>query len=137
MAHKIPKYNDIFAGSDNGEQRAEYARIVWAEGVADLESRDIADKLRLHTLDRYVRARVEYEFLYPVAMSEGPTKRSEAGGEYANMKWSAIGKLNEQIERLEKNLLISPQSMGDKGNGKSETVVPEGAAKYLGRSTAH
>lgn len=117
---------------------AEYARVAWAETYADLDARDLITKPRLNMIDRYVRARTEYEFLYPVAMHEGPTLTAESGGRFANMKFAAVSKLNEQIMKFEEALTISPKSIGARGDDTGdEKLLPASAQKYLARSRGH
>ena len=113
---------------------AERACVLWAEVKTHLEDNSLLTKTRAGLADRYVRACVEYEFLYPSAMAEGPTSTSPTtGGEYANMKWSAVGKLNEQILKMEHSLLISPQSAEGKVTApKKPTNAPAG--KWLEKS---
>lgn len=118
---KAPNYARVFAGHDEADARAETAHTIWVERVADLTERGLVTPGRLRTVDRYVRACVEYEFLYPTAMCEGPTRKSDAGGEYANMSWSAIGKLNEAILKFEDALQITMKAVPEDG-GKKEPV---------------
>lgn len=134
---KTPKFNDIFAAHDNAEKMASFAHVVWAEGVADLEGRSLVTKARLHTLDRYVRLRTEYEFLYPVAMHQGPTKVSDNGNHFANMNWSSCLKLCDQIEKLEKNLLISPLSCGADASVKNQSIGISAASEFMNGASAH
>lgn len=135
---KQPKYSKVFAAHVEPAEMAEYARIVWAETIAELDERDLITKPRLNTVDRYVRARTEYEFLYPIAMHEGPTLQKEGGGQFANMRYHAVAKLNEQIMKLEESLTLSPKSTGVKEEQvKSTKPLPNVTQKYLGRATAH
>ena len=135
---KQPKYGRVFAAHSEAAEMAEYARVAWAETYADLESRGLVTKPRLNTLDRYIRARTEYEFLYPIAMHGGPTLTADSGGQYANMKYAAVAKLNEQIMKFEESLTISPKSIGLKvEDSGDEKPLPQGAQKYLDRSKAH
>ncbi len=137
MTIKQPRYGDIFAGHDEGERMAEIARIKWAEYRADLEERGLFNKARAATLDRLVRSATEYEILYPLACAEGPEKVSAEGGSYVNMKWSMVQKLNDQISKLEKSLLLTPESMGDKAPSKAPSADVTAADKYLGRQATH
>lgn len=137
MNIKQPKYSDIFAAHPNAAEAAEYARVVWAETISELEAAGLMTKSRAAIADRYVRYRTEFHFLYPIAMHEGPTKKSDNGGEYANMLWYAVNKLNEQILKLEASLLLSPQSAGDKLGKRPDEEMPAAARKYLDRSKAH
>lgn len=129
---KIPKYGDVFAAHSEAAEMAEYARVAWSETYADLESRGLLTKPRLNTLDRYVRARTEYEFLYPIAMHEGPTLTADSGGQYANMRYAAVSKLNEQIMKFEESLTISPKSIGLKVEDVGDkNPLPAVAQNYL------
>lgn len=74
--------------------------------MADLEGRGLVTSGRVRIVDRYVRAVTEYEFLYPEAMAEGPTLQAVSGGQFANQRWYAVGKLNEQIMKFEAALAI-------------------------------
>lgn len=120
MKRKTPDYTRVFAGHDEAEERAAVAKLIWLERVADLGERGLVTPGRLRTVDRYVRACVEYEFLYPTAMCEGPTRKSKDGGEYANMSWSAIGKLNEAILKFEDALQITLKAVADDGTPKPQ-----------------
>ena len=116
---------------------AEIARVKWAEYRQDLEDRGLFNKARAATLDRLVRTATEYEILYPMACAEGPEKVSAEGGSYINMMWSMVQKLNDQIGKLEKSLLLTPESMGDKAQGKTQQAGATAADKYLGRQATH
>ncbi len=137
MTIRQPRYGDIFAGHDEGEKMAEIARIKWAEYRQDLEERGLFNKARAATVDRLVRTSAEYEILYPVACAEGPEKISAEGGSYTNMKWAMVQKLNDQISKLEKSLLLTPESMGDKAQSKPNPTGASAADKYLGRQATH
>ena len=137
MTIRQPRYGDIFAGHDEGEKMAEIARVKWAEYRQDLEDRGLFNKARAATLDRLVRTATEYEILYPMACAEGPEKVSAEGGSYINMMWSMVQKLNDQIGKLEKSLLLTPESMGDKAQGKTQQAGATAADKYLGRQATH
>ncbi len=100
-AVKRPNYKEVFSKHDRADERAEYAAIIWETGFTELDNRGLVTGPRLLTLDRYVRAQTEYKFLYSEAMADGPTCKSDGGNDYANMKWSAVGKLNEQIMKFE------------------------------------
>jgi hypothetical protein len=116
---------------------AEFARIKWAEYRADLEARGLWNVTRANTLDRMVRMMTEYEFYYPMALAEGPVKLSADGGQYVNMLWSNCQKLNEGISKLEKALLLTPESMGEKAPAKPKGQAASPADKYLARQAAH
>lgn len=136
MKPRQPRYGDIFAAHENAALMAERARTLWAELLDELMARGDLTKSRAGMIDRLVRARVEYEFLYPIAMHEGPCRVSDSGGEYANMKWSAVAKLSEQCLKLELALQLSPQK--PEGERKDRPKMPDAAGKYLERaSKAH
>lgn len=118
MKPRQPRYGDVFAGHDEGEAMAELARVKWAEYSADLIERNLFTKPRAGTLDRLVRAVVEYETYYPLAAAEGPVRVSDDGGQYVNMLWSQCKNLNELIMKLEKSLLLTPESVGEKAPAK-------------------
>lgn len=105
-----PDYASIFAEHDNTEGMSAFALSLWHERIEELAGRSLLTSGRALIVDRYVRACTQYEFRYPLAMAEGPTRKSDGGGEYANMNWSAIGKLNEQIMKFEEMLLIPPKA---------------------------
>lgn len=136
MKIKTPLYSKIFAGSDDGRERAEFAQRVWSEGLEELTLGAGATKSRAATLDRYVRARVEYEFLYPVASLEGPTHKSAKGNDYVNMKWASVQNLDTQILKHEKALGFHPNIKDNDAPRSKVTPSPE-ASKYLDRSKAH
>lgn len=114
MKVRQPRYKQIFETHDKGAEKAETASICWAETIQHLQDNALLTKTRLGITDRYCRTKAEYEALYSVAMKEGPTLKSDSGGEYANMKWHAVGKLNADLMKLEESLLISPKAAGDK-----------------------
>lgn len=124
-----PKYKDIFKLHESGVELAQRAAVIWAEVYEELDVQGLTSKSRLAILDRYVRARVEYEFLYPEAIVDGPVKKAASGGEYANMKWAAISKLNDRIMKLEASLLLSPHA----SDGKKVKPRKRGSNKFLNR----
>ena len=130
---KQPRYSEIFAGNDEGRVMAEMAQVLWAKYASDLEDRDLFTPARAETLDRLVRATVEYKTNYPVAVAQGPVFKSKDGNDYVNMLWSMCGKLNEQIMKLEKSLLLTPESVKDKVPAKKKADGVTGADKYLAR----
>lgn len=128
-----PRYGDIFAGHDEGAAMAEQAKVLWEEYKADLVARKLWTLARGRTLDRLVRATVEYQQLYPLAVAEGPVKLSEDGGQYVNMLWSMVQKLSDQISKLEKSLTLTPESVGDKKGASGPLAAPKTAAdEFLG-----
>ena len=116
---------------------AEYARVLWAMYKKDLEDRGLFNEARAATLDRLVRAATEYHSYYPVAVAEGPVKQSKDGGQYVNMLWSQVQKLDEKIGRLEKSLTMTPESVGEKVGAVRSPMAPTAADKYLGRQAKH
>jgi hypothetical protein len=104
-----PRYKTVFK---NNDEKAELARLFWAEAVEHLEQNGFTTKTRLATADRYVRARVEFEFLSPIALEEGPVKEGPNGGDVFNFNWSAVKKLGDEILKYEESLLISPKAAG-------------------------
>lgn len=128
-----PRYGSIFAGHDDGEEMAEAARVLWVEYKAELESRDLWNPSRGKILDRLVRAMVEYNQLHPQAVALGPVAIADNGNQYFNYVWSAVQKLDDKIQKLEKSLLLTPESMGDRAPVKRKDFIPTGADKYLGR----
>ncbi|MEX5600712.1 P27 family phage terminase small subunit [Pseudophaeobacter sp. C1-32P7] len=128
-----PRYGDIFAGHDEGQELAAQAKVLWEEYKADLEARGLFNKARGRTLDRLVRAMVEYLQLYPLAIAEGPVRTSRDGGQYVNMRWSMVQKLSDQIMKLEKSLTLTPESVGEKKGASGNGNAPETAAdEFLG-----
>lgn len=131
MSIRQPRYKQIFSSHESGAEKAQLASVLWAEIIEHLGSIGETNKTRLGQADRWVRLRVEYEFLYPTAMEEGPTRTADSGGQYANMNWSAIGKLNEQLLKLEDSMLISPKAA--EGKSPIKPIRPKGVAadKFL------
>lgn len=130
MSIRQPRYSQIFSTHENGEEKAKLAAVLWAEVKGHLEDNGLLTKPRAGMADRYVRACVEYEFLYPTAMEEGPTKVSDSGGQYANMNWSAVGKLNEQILKMASSLLIAPSAAEGKLVPTTPNRKPDAASQY-------
>lgn len=131
MKPRQPRFRQIFGKRENTEEMAAYAAVAWAEVIEHLEENGLTTKTRIDTARRYVLARTEHEFLYPEAMAEGPTITAGSGGEYANMKWSAVGKLNEQIMKFEDSLLISPRAADGKVERKKPASKKTGADEFL------
>jgi hypothetical protein len=106
VKYRCPAYSRVFAGHDQSADRIKFAAALWKERMQDLEDRGLVTSGRVRIVDRYVRAVTEYEFLYPEAMAEGPTLQADSGGQFANQRWHAVGKLNEQIMKFETALGI-------------------------------
>lgn len=129
-----PRYSDIFAGHNDGAAMAEQAKVLWAEYKADLEARGLWNNARGRTLDRLVRMTAEYLHYHPIAMAEGPVKKSDDGGQYVNMLWSQVKNMADQISKLEKALTLTPESIGEKkGNDPRQGAPKTGADEFLGR----
>ena len=125
MKPKMPNYGRVFQGHGKPKERAVFAAGLWKETIADLAERGSLTAGLVKTVDRYVRASTEYEFLYPEAMAEGPTLTAESGGQFANQRWHAVGKLNEQIGKLEAALGIpakKPDGEAKKAQGRASAA---------------
>lgn len=94
-----PRYAQIFR---ENEERAELASLIWKEVIGALKEAGAITIANLARADRYVRARVEYECLYPTAADEGPVTVGPNGGDVFNFSWSACEKLNDRLLKLEK-----------------------------------
>ncbi|WLR94234.1 hypothetical protein [Shinella zoogloeoides] len=94
-----PAYGRVFASD---EAAAELAKVLWKETVAALKECDAVTAPNLARADRYVRAKVEFETIHPIAFEQGPVLKGEEGGEYFNYRWAACEKLNERMLKLEK-----------------------------------
>ncbi|RWR09797.1 hypothetical protein [Paenirhodobacter populi] len=107
MARKrMPRFDAIFRGD---EERIEIARSVWKETLSALEKANAAIPVNLARLDRYVRARVEFEALYPAAAEAGPVTKGPNGGDVFSFEWSAVEKLNDRLLKLEKAMFGEAQ----------------------------
>lgn len=113
-----PRYRQIFR---ENEERAELAVRIWKEITSALEKVSAVTEVNLARADRYVRARVEYEVLYPVAAAEGPVKEGPNGGDVFNFTWSACEKLNDRLLKLEKAMFgeATAKETGPKEKGRS------------------
>lgn len=122
-----PMYGRIFGGD---EEKAELAKVIWHEVVADLVKADAVTAANVARADRYVRARIEYEEVQPIAMAEGAVKVSEAtGGEYFNYNWSAAEKLGDRLLKLEKAMFGEAQAAKVEQKPKRERTS---ADEFLG-----
>lgn len=123
-----PRYSDIFAGHSDGAAIAEQAKVLWAEYKADLEGRKLWTTARARTVDRLVRMTAEYLHYHPIAVSQGPVRESDDGGQYVNMLWSQVKNMADQIAKLEKALTLTPESVGEKAISAQNAGAPKGAA---------
>lgn len=133
---KPPKFNMVFAAHRDAAEVAEYARVVWAETVAELElygALDVSQKSRLATIERYCRFRAEFQFLYPVCMSDGPVKQGP-NGDYVNLRYSAVQRLDEKLAKYDD---LFWRWCGGKTPEAAKPVEPTTADKYLARSVRH
>lgn len=96
---QMPRYGSIFRGND---ERSEMAKIIWRETISALDEANALTAVNLSRADRYTRARVEYEDLYPGAAEAGPVKVGPNGGDVFAFEWSAVEKLNERMMKLER-----------------------------------
>lgn len=94
---------------------------IWKEITSALEKVSAVTEVNLARADRYVRARVEYEVLYPVAAAEGPVKEGPNGGDVFNFTWSACEKLNDRLLKLEKAMFgeATAKETGPKEKGRA------------------
>ncbi|MCB5411484.1 hypothetical protein [Pseudogemmobacter faecipullorum] len=108
-----PRYVAIFRGD---EARVEQAKLFWREVIAALTEAQAITAANLARADRYVRARVEYEALYPGAAEDGPVKVGPNGGDVFSFEWAAVEKLNDRMLKLEKAMFgeAQPQPAADK-----------------------
>lgn len=116
---------------------AEQANSLWVAYKADLKGRGLWNAARAHTVDRLVRASVQYYYISPIAIADGPVKVGPNGGDVFNFNWSSMEKLDDRISKLEKSLTLTPESVGAKISEGRSPVVPSGAKKYLERSKSH
>ena len=115
-------FQKAFQSRDEVDEMTVFAVDVWHTVLAELRSNGLKTAARTHILERYVLARTEFQFLYPVAMKDGPTRTSDGGGEYASMPWAAVRRLSDQISKFEDALMISPKAAGAE-------IVPEAPVK--------
>ncbi|AUQ49935.1 Phage terminase, small subunit [Phaeobacter inhibens] len=127
-----PRYGDIFAGHDEGGSIAEQACVLWEEYKADLEARGLWNRARARTLDRLVRMTAEYLHYQPLAVASGPVRDSKDGGQYADMLWSQVKNMADQIAKLEKSLTLTPESVGAKTEAPLKPAVKTPADEFLG-----
>ena len=121
-----PRWRAIFAGN---VERAELAALLWRQTVNALKEADGVNEANLARADRYVRAKVEYEDLYPIAAAEGPVKLGPNGGEVFSFHWSAVEKLNDRLLRLEKAMFGEATVSGPKEKPKGSAAPSD---EFLG-----
>ncbi|AOF89385.1 hypothetical protein [Sinorhizobium sp. RAC02] len=121
-----PAFDRVFQGDEGA---AELAKVLWKETVAALKELDAATAANLARADRYVRAKVEFENLYPMAFQQGPVLKGEEGGEYFNYRWSACEKLNERMLKLEKAMF---GEAAVKASAKKPAAGSTAADEFLG-----
>ena len=122
-----PRYRQIFR---DDEDRAELAAKIWRDTIAHLREMDLLTEARAKVADRYVRAYVEYEALYPSAAAEGPVKVGPNGGDVFNQNWTSVERLNERLLKLEDALCISPKAAAPKERKPDGRKTP--ASEFLG-----
>lgn len=125
---RAPRYSDIFR--ENAEKEA-VAKRVWHETIDWLEENALLTVRRVEVADRYARSYAEYEFLYPIASSEQPVKAGPNGGEFVNLNWSMLEKLNDRLMKFEDALLISPKAAQDKISERPPEAPKTKADAYL------
>lgn len=124
---QMPRYSAIF--QDDAE-RVELAKLIWKEVTAALEKAAADTPVNFARADRYVRAKVEYEALYPEAAAAGPVKAGPNGGDVFSFEWSAVEKLNERMMKLERAMFgeATVKAVAEKPPAK-----PAAADDYLAR----
>jgi len=110
---------------------AAQAKVLWEEYKADLETRGLWNRARARTLDRLVRVTVEYMHYQPLALAEGPVRQSAKGGQFANMMWSQVQNMADQIAKLEKALTLTPESAGAKAEAPKNSPNKTAADEFL------
>ena len=103
---QMPRYVAIFRGD---EERAELAKEVWKATIEALSEASPVSAANAARADRYARATVEYEALYPDAAEAGPVTEGPNGGDVFSFKWSAVEKLNDRLLKLEKAMFGEAQ----------------------------
>ena len=129
-----PVYSQVFAGCADAEERAALADAEWKALCEDVEVRGQMTDQRKRIIDRLVRERVEYEFLYPEVAATGAVTVGPNGGDVFNFQWSALQKIKDQIAKLETALRI-PVDQSSEGKKPEKAVTP--ADSYLSRARAN
>ena len=122
-----PRYRQMYFD----DEMAENACVRWAEIVQHLKENNLLSTVRLRMADRYVRAMVEYDSLYPTALKDGPVKTGPKGGDFYNMTWGAIERLNDRIAKFEDAFLISPKAAGGKIYDRPKETPKTAADEFL------
>jgi hypothetical protein len=73
---------------------------------------------------------VEYAFLFPLVVVDGPVKKGPKGGEYFSYQWSALQKLKDGVLKLEEALKLTV-TKAEEAPQKPKTKAP--ADKYLAK----
>ena len=123
---KQPRWTSIFAGH---QERAELAALLWRQTVGALKEIGGINEANLARADRYVRARVEFEELYPIAAAEGPVKVGPNGGDVFSFHWSAVEKLNDRLLKLEKAMFGEATASAPKEKPKGASAPSD---EFLG-----
>ena len=110
---------------------AAQAKVLWEEYKADLEDRGLWNRARARTLDRLVRVTAEYLHYQPLALAEGPVRKSDKGGQFVNMLWSQVQNMADQIAKLEKSLALTPESVGAKAEAPKNSPQKTAADEFL------
>ena len=110
---------------------AEQANGLWAEYRADLVARKLWTRPRARTLDRLVRAVVEFHQLHPQAVAVGPVATAENGNQFFAYTWAATRQLSDQIAKLEKALMFTPESVDQKGTAHFDAAAEAAADEFL------
>jgi hypothetical protein len=133
-----PRYGDIFDGHEDGAAMAEQAKVLWEEYKADLSERGLWNRARARTTDRLVRLTAEYLHYQPLAVAQGPIRESDEGNQFANMLWSQVKNMADQIAKLEKSLTLTPESVGAKAEAPKKPEKMTAAERWkLNRAASH
>lgn len=137
MTPKPPQFSAVFAAHPNAAEMAQYAHVVWAETVAELTDCGglaVSKKSRLATIERYARYRAEYQFNYAVCMKDGPVNKADSGGEYVNMSWAMLNKLDERLLKYDAVFASWTKGLSDEGRPPKALKKPAAADEYLARA---
>ena len=124
---RMPAYGRIYQGDQPAAKRA---AEIWTETIEHMNDATLkVTKLRLHTIDRYVRARIGWGRLFKETRKLGPITKTRNGNEQFSYKWSAMEKLEDRILKFEKELLITPAAAQDRA-GEKKAPANDAAANY-------